>query len=459
MARFTLTTRSYHDYSLYLEYYNRIKTSSRQEVLKELEEKLFSHSEENAEYLCMRWGVRTLYYRKEFLGVPRTAVFEGRSFPVAEQAESILRVDYGDTWMLLPPADARLPKAGAACVGQPFQEYVEDYHKVIGDIDKAVHDIWMMKNIRLRFLSVKESQKVKKYHEKAQIYAQKLSRTFIKLKTQMGLGYSSLQNPKISKFIQRTISYLLNKSFVDWEIWVDIDDRLLAQVLYYLLNNARYYDALKIIKIRNVNKGRATGEIAEIERASMAARNISKAIFDTHDSLEAKAQAEVWRGRYPRVPDFAAGLLYYLINDENLYTESRIGALRQSVDNVLAAFPNNRPIVWLCSQFYERNGDVEKMEELHGFLLKKSNNAVIRKYIIDYRLTMSELEANEQSLQKEEAGEQSLPQEETVDEQSLQEKTEDEQPAQELVGAGQPLQVLLDKLGGIKLEIAIQIKS
>lgn len=125
--RGVINTNSYFDYNLYDEYYKKIKRIGREAVLKELEDILFKYTDEECNVYCMRWGLRILMYDKSMFGTPRLERFEDREFYVAENAEQIFRIAYGDTWMYIPEMDEQVTHNSFMDLETPFEYYVNQY--------------------------------------------------------------------------------------------------------------------------------------------------------------------------------------------------------------------------------------------------------------------------------------------------------------------------------------------
>ena len=90
------------DYTQYKEYRKQIETQGEESVLKTLEAKITSTSDEDCDTYCMRWGRIPYLFTKELIGTGRMEWFEGHEFPVMQFAERSFRTGYGDSWMYLP---------------------------------------------------------------------------------------------------------------------------------------------------------------------------------------------------------------------------------------------------------------------------------------------------------------------------------------------------------------------
>ena len=118
-------------YKLYKEYCDRVDKEGEEKVIKELEDKLQHFSTEECDTFCMRWGIDILMYKKEYYGNGRLERFETGEFPVAERAEGIFRVAYGDSWMYIPEYEEQVVHNALQDISIPFHEYTDIYLKKI----------------------------------------------------------------------------------------------------------------------------------------------------------------------------------------------------------------------------------------------------------------------------------------------------------------------------------------
>lgn len=123
------------DPALYEHYCQRSLQEGREEVLRELEDELFSISEEDSDEYCSRWGTRNLIYNIEWLQEPRYVPFEDTLLPVPTCAEEVLRFDYGDEWMYIPAFEDQVVHTYADSSTISYAHFVEDYTQFL-DVDK-----------------------------------------------------------------------------------------------------------------------------------------------------------------------------------------------------------------------------------------------------------------------------------------------------------------------------------
>lgn len=115
------------DWDLYREYKTRCENEGRQTILNELNNELFTISEEEADEYCVRWGFRNIIYDIDWFQKQRYVPFEHTSLPVASDAENVLRVDYGDSWMYIPVQDEKIVHTITSSMTIPYAKFMEDY--------------------------------------------------------------------------------------------------------------------------------------------------------------------------------------------------------------------------------------------------------------------------------------------------------------------------------------------
>ena len=98
----------YIDLDRFREYAKRAETEGRDVVLKELEDKLFTVEEKDADYYCMRFGSVWLGITPiDWYGTPRRIKFEDKEVYVAEKAELCAFANYGPEWKYIPNVETR----------------------------------------------------------------------------------------------------------------------------------------------------------------------------------------------------------------------------------------------------------------------------------------------------------------------------------------------------------------
>ena len=261
VARDTFKHSNTFNYSLYENYVRKVEECGKAAVIQELEDYLFSFPDEEAELYCMNWGLDVLCYNRAYFGVPRRVPFEDRLLPIAEKAEQIFRLAYGDNWMLLPPKDDRIAKKAADNCDLPAKLVVDLYHKGY-DKDKAVEDFTKYKNARL--------------------YLRLLSETFEKKRCQKIIARAT-REIKSAMSVEEYLALQMDGDTLKYEICVDAQVAVVDKALNALLKRGKFSVVTKIIARRRLQQMPISEETLRIEEVSKQMRNLSIAYYDKKD--------------------------------------------------------------------------------------------------------------------------------------------------------------------------------
>lgn len=135
------------------EYLKNKSKAQKDSLIKKLEEKLFSYSEEECEYYHFRWGIEWIVYPKETFAKQLWVDFEDTKLPVACGFTNEFCADYGDTWMIIPEPDDQLVHSTIENPNVPYEEYEKHLEKLI--------DYKFYNNSRINF---KRNNVIKNYH-------------------------------------------------------------------------------------------------------------------------------------------------------------------------------------------------------------------------------------------------------------------------------------------------------
>ena len=96
------------DIELYEQYRKKMGKIGRGVVLKELEDELFSVSEEDSDTYCLRWMPRSLFEIPiRCYGTPQDVIYEGMHVLGPERPREMLQIYIGHSWRNLLPPDQR----------------------------------------------------------------------------------------------------------------------------------------------------------------------------------------------------------------------------------------------------------------------------------------------------------------------------------------------------------------
>lgn len=271
---------SFFDYKLYKHYYKMSKKIGLEPTLKILEDILFSYSEKDCEVFCMRWGLRLLMYDKKMFGTPRLQKFEDKEFYVAEKAEEIFRIAYGDTWMYVPEVEEQVTHNSFMDIETPFEEYVKKYMKFIKK--KPILNAYkknkerLMKTLHKREMCVKSRLELKRMflEEEFSIIwnenVEKIKEAAEKRRT----GFLEVVYGSIDRF-------LFSPSAKKYNELTKIDEEKLYPYFVFLLARGLYSKIISLdARYKLYGKELKNPEILRIVKAANSFRIVSQNIYD-----------------------------------------------------------------------------------------------------------------------------------------------------------------------------------
>lgn len=358
------------NYKLYREYCDKIEINGRDNVLHEIEEKLFTYSDEDVELYCMRWGIQSLIYDKKYFGKPRLIPFEGYLLPVCEKAECIFRLAFGDTWMFLPSKSNQKPKASGDSLKEPFEKYVIEFNKGL-DKDKVLEEFWKYKNAKVHFLMRSDIYQKLRAQEGGSKQAEQLSDKYFRV-------LQECADPKKTETTIKSLckSYIrkqFSTKYKKWEVFLDIDEGLLIYALDSLILSNAYYRALYIFKLRNINGKLLSTELEQRYQVCQAMKELSIAIYDEYDEDTIFSLSEQWYPQYPLVPLFAAG---HLLWAKQKYKEQEEFLIFMT-KNLLAEVGHDGLVLKSAADIFWEFGNKKEAMKIYERLLAKSTNAII----------------------------------------------------------------------------------
>lgn len=129
--------KEYLDEDLYDYYLKRCDSEGKEQILKELENELFTIDIDESDEYCLRWGGNDVRISKSWVGEPRYVAFEETELPVLPGAEGGLRAEYGESWMYIPERDEQEGHGIITDTDKPYTEYVQAYSHLI-DKEKII---------------------------------------------------------------------------------------------------------------------------------------------------------------------------------------------------------------------------------------------------------------------------------------------------------------------------------
>ena len=342
-----------------------------EKVLKELEDKLFSHSQENCNDFCLRWGQRAIVYNKDIYQEPRYVDFEDTRLPVSTKVESQLRIDYGDTWMNVPNADNQIVHEFFGNLDKSYKEHMDYIYKYV-DLEKMRKNLSKRKTRNVIIYSYRQKMKKELFVLKRAAQELKLKQILEK-RTEIESNFLTQNYSGIVDMFSEYISAQGSKDFIRQDIFLEIEDETLYKVLLSLVMIGRYYDADKILSLRRNQPEEMSEEIGELHQAIQSIREISVSRY-AGELLIKKDEIVNMLAKYPSQIDAAkADILLRLDDSKN----SDFSALESHIKSLMKAYPEDGELTKLLADAYFIKGDYGKAKDVYKEAQLSTVNGII----------------------------------------------------------------------------------
>ena len=108
-----------------------------------------------------------------------------------------------------------------------------------------------------------------------------------------------------------------------WDIYIDINDEYLYIALMLLIIQGEYFNALKILKLRE-RESILSRELSVVKELALAVRDLSILIYDENNYIEAETLLKKWFNLFPDILDFKRHnllLSIYFAKDKNEFNQ------------------------------------------------------------------------------------------------------------------------------------------
>lgn len=323
-------------YKLYEEYCRRVDKEGEEKVLKELEEKLQQFPTDECKTYCMRWGINTLMYEKEYYGKGRLEKFEEDEFPVAEYAERIFRVAYGDSWMYVPDYEDQVVHNAMQDIDIPFHIYTDEY---IGRIKRDPVFKKYKKNKRSNASVFYKRKKVQMLvaKEKAFVEGRHVTKYLEENEDHLRSLLESKNYGELSQELSEYNRLQLHPHMRKYNIIIPISDRNLATIMLSFIEQGKYYNANKYLNLRKTKEEPMSEELIEIEKTMNVCKELSIARYDLKDEELVQSIIDEHETQYPDLLDIYRSKLWIMENNAKTMEDyEKIDAL---CDEVLKTYP------------------------------------------------------------------------------------------------------------------------
>lgn len=268
---------------------NEEKKSSREQIIKHLEDIVFSTPDDESDsYMEMTAGARNaIEIDKSYLGDFTELPFEGHMAYVPEHYIELLQYNYGVTWRNYPENKSQ----GYTYVESltiPYDVYVHDYMQFL-DKDAIVEEARQMKD--LEFMDMRIRTMTSPQFHRLRIEEQRLRVEAFGSPEQ----YAEDVPPDLKEALITYAKKQISHDYWYWVIWGGLSDDWLALACKLLFGDGDYSCAMDLLSIRKRGKDEPLSkELSAIESQIKAIFEVYNAIdYDDVDRVEKALCSEV----------------------------------------------------------------------------------------------------------------------------------------------------------------------
>ena len=366
-------------YELYKKFCKRVDKEGEEKVLKELEDKLQSYSDDECDEYCMHWGIKNYIYNKKHFKNSELGKFEDGQFPIGHNTEGILRTAYGDSWMYIPVYEEQISHNGLKN-DIPFEEYTKLY---VGKINREKVFKKYKKNKRNNAAVFYNRRKVDMLVAKTKVKVE--SRHIIeKLEGKDDYLRELLENKEYEALNDEFKEYNALQSIGDvrrYDIKVPISDKNLATFLFSLIEQGQYYNVNKFLSIRKAEDEALNEEFDEIEKLCEIARELSIARYDNKDEELVNSLIDEYEDEYPDFIDIYRAKIWLMENHAE--TADDYKAIDDLCDEALKLYPFDGEIMAIQAKAKSETGQNEEAMELYKKSVDNTRNGLIWQKVED----------------------------------------------------------------------------
>ena len=345
-----------------------------------MEDKLFNYSEEECEKYCLRWGMIINIYNKKDFGNFRLEPYEEGLFPIGEYEETIFRFIYGDNWMYVPELSNQETHNAFQNDKIPFHEYTDCYIKKINQKDVfKKYKTNKRNNMEVFYNRRKVDMIVAKI--KVNVESRHICE---KLENKENYLRSLLKNKSYNLILDEFkdfISLQLLRDVKKYNIFVPISDRNLATLLLCLIEQGKYYDSDKFLKIREVQEIPLNNELSEIKRIIGICRQLSIVRYDKKDLKLLSSIIDKYESKYPYLLDLYRAKL--CIKENNAKSREDFKLIDEFCNQVLKRYPFDGETMAFQARAKMECGEKQEAMNLYKKSIDNTRNGLIWKKVED----------------------------------------------------------------------------
>lgn len=356
----------------------REKTEGYEKIRKELEDEIFEYPGEECDYYLVRSpGSPCPIFPKALWGKPVRIPFEDVMMPVAEKAEEVISMSYGDRWVDIPEVADQITHAFVSDQEVPCDIYDEDVKnfidkKEIRDFSYEKKDIW--------FAHLKD-------RNLANGLGRSVSQVIILEKIKQAIGNRSLEDMIEEKkyvdlkMIFRDYYRAQFSDFKYYKLYFDMPEIYFLGALTPLAVTGSYNKALKVLSMREARFGEPKNEsLKRLCDLCVDLTDLSKSLYIFNDLDRAKELVSKWLPLFPECLTLLRAEIFLLLKEE----EPDMGLIREKIIKDLKIFIEDGELLKYLGDTYRIEGDEKMTARLYKRAMGTITNGLLMTEMKNY---------------------------------------------------------------------------
>ena len=375
------STNSVRDDAFFEEYAalrEREKTEGFDNVRRSLEKELFEYPAEKSDYYLIRSPIATHpIFPKELWGRPRRVPFEDCTMPVAEKAEEVLMLAYGERWVDIPEMTDQISHVFVSDQMLPYHLYDEEIKKFADkkSMLKCAYDkkdIWFAHAIDRNHAN-----------SRARAASQFDIMQLLEGRAQKW-DLAELVEEKDYSAIKSLFQPYYKAQFQDYKyygMYFDMPEDYMYAALLPLVIQGKYNKAKGVLEKRASIKGDSVDpKLAQMTDFCRDAAQLTNDLYVYHDYQDALALVRKWLPVYPDCLTLLRAEVFLMIELKEKDTDS----IREMIMTDLRLYVEDGELIKYMGDTYRDQGDNEKACRYYRRALATISNGLLMTEIKKY---------------------------------------------------------------------------
>lgn len=368
---------------LYFKYKELEKEIGKQDMLKLLENEIFTYPEEKCEFYMLRWATLPSIFPKDMFETPAYFPFETMEMPLPTKWYQYLKQLYGFDWMYVPQnVDNQIQHVAVINTEISYDKYTVELDQFINK--KAALKVYNKRKISLLRREILDRPMQEQFLKmKADILASSIERICSE-KYNSNLLKDVCRNEQYVQFLELIDFYLLTQlspvysgkmKHGNWyryknPIFIPISDEILATAIHCLLAVNEVKKAERLLEIRD-KSGKEKSSYVEEMRNLLVRINKLWAAFYCHSYTEVENILNTFSPyEHKLLPVVEIEYLYKVQMDDTDNFENQLKAL-------LETYNHNGALLKAYGDLKSKQGETNRAKELYKKALRYTNNGII----------------------------------------------------------------------------------